>query len=234
MVPSPDACIKPGRLDGRAGTRYAPAMFAMKACSVEGCPLPAFWDRRTCAGHDPDPAALARAVAAHLAASGEHRGLSLSGLTLGDLDLSHRRLEFCDFSRSAFERVNLAGSTLRFAYFDFSTLKGCDFRGTDIDMCVFAGAEIDSCDFSGSEIMHASFLGAQCSAVRFDDSDLYSSRFTGARFRDVDMRNCNLKEVHFDSLGEGASIEDAARLLGEHGLNVRSSNAREAVYGGER
>jgi uncharacterized protein YjbI with pentapeptide repeats len=209
-------------------------MFAITACSVEGCRLPAVWGRAKCASHDPDPAGLARAVADHLVASTEHTGLSLPGVPLRDLDLSNRRFEFCDFSRSTLERLNLSGSRLRFAYFDFSALVGCDFRGTDIDMCVFAGAAIDACDFSGSEIMHSSFLGAACAAVRFGDSDLYSSRFIGATFREVDMRNCNLKEVHFDGLGEDAAAGEIARLLGERGLDVRSSNAREAVYGGER
>lgn len=209
-------------------------MFPMRRCTTAGCGLPAVWDRPTCAAHVPDGPALAGVVAACLAGTAELRGLSLSGLTLQDLDLRGRRLEFCDFGRSRLERLDLSGCRMRFVYFDFAVLSACNLRGADIGMCVFAGAQIDGCDFSGSEVIQANFLGASCRSVQFGDSDLYSSRFIGARFSDVDMRNCNLKEVHFDrpeGLTKDSVLSDALRASG---LDVRSSNAAEAVYGGER
>lgn len=209
-------------------------MFPTRRCTAEGCAFPAVWDRGTCAAHDPDGPALAAAVSAELAGNTELRGLALSGLTLRDLDLRGRRMEFCDLSRTSLEGLNLSGARLRFVYFDFASLRGCDLSGADIGMCVFAGAQIDSCDFSGSEVIQANFLGARLRSVRFADSDLYSSRFIGAGFSDVDMSNCNLKEVHFDRPEGLAADSELAEALRRVGLEVRSSNAREAVYGGER
>jgi uncharacterized protein YjbI with pentapeptide repeats len=208
-------------------------MFRIARCAVAGCDRPATWDLTTCAGHDATPADTVRRALDHTATTRDLRSLSFAGLGLGRIDFSGRKVDYCDFCYASLEGASFAGARMRYAYFDFATMRDCDFRGADIAMCVFAGAELAGCDFSGSEIMQSNFLGASLRSVRFEDSDLYSSRFIGARFGEVDMRNCNLKEVHFDALITEAGQTPAAALAAV-GVDARSSNAGDAVYGGER
>jgi hypothetical protein len=221
----PGLCILPA-------VDYAARMFAIRRCTEPGCRRGTPNGRLKCTLHDPEAVQVSGEAARALLARDNHSDLSLAGLAFDNLNLRGRRMVGSDFSRCTLVDVDLSECTLRYVFFDNATLTRCIFRGANLWMCVFGGATLSECDFTGSDVVQTSFVGANLRATRFDDSDLYSSRFVTARLELVSMRNCNLKEVHFDRPASPAAAR--GEILAQLGVEASESNPGEAVFGGER
>jgi uncharacterized protein YjbI with pentapeptide repeats len=95
-----------------------------------------------------------------------------------------------------------------------------DFTGSTIQNSIFAAALIEEASFSESDLLQCNFMGARLRKTLFDHSNLYGSRFIGASFDEVGMRDCNMKRVCFSR--------------GATGVDFRASNTNEALFVEER
>ena len=129
------------------------------------------------------------------------------------------QIERCDLSGAVLERVRLSCSIFQLVFLDGAVLTDCNFSGAKIRSALFADSRIEGCTFTDCDLVLCNLMGVRCGGTVFDHSNLYGSRFIGARFEKVSMRDCNLTRTFF-TRGQEADID------------FRSSNTNEAIFVG--
>ena len=126
------------------------------------------------------------------AASTALHDLCLGGIEIEAADLSGREITGCDFTGARFTGVSFTGCRILLSFFENACFVGCDFSRAAMQSSLFAGSYLEDCVLEDCELVQVSFLGVRARRVRFDHSNLYDSRFTGADLAGVTMRDCNL------------------------------------------
>ncbi len=103
---------------------------------------------------------------------------NLSEACLGNVDLSHKHMEYANFSKADLSAADLRYADAQHADFHNANLIGADFRGADL-----RGA-----DLRGANLRDASFTGANMCGAKVEVADL----MLAGKFTREDMRGVKL------------------------------------------
>ncbi len=163
----------------------------------------------------PDAAArLRREVQARLAKDEPLADLSLVGVNLTGLDLSHKNLSGLDLSGANLTRAVLKGARLSRAKLEgatlsFASLEEADLEGADLRRAVLEGARLSGAKLSGADLTlvvasKASFEGARGRGVRLVEAKLDAADFSRADLVEADFSMAQAARARF----EGARLQD--------------------------
>jgi uncharacterized protein YjbI with pentapeptide repeats len=192
-------------------------MFDPRPCADKSCNRPALSGSDACIVHTPLAAEHVRRLLQRRDGAVILRDLDLAGIRVEDMDLAATDISGCRLTAATFTRVKLSAAQVHLSFLDRATFEDCDFSGGVLENSVFAGSRLVRCSFQDCEIVQVNFLGIQGQGLTFDHSNLYGSRFIGALFESVSMRDCNLTRTFFDA-PHRASVD------------FHSSNTNEALF----
>ncbi len=191
-------------------------MLRQRPCSAPGCTRTALTELGSCALHCADLPGYTHHIRSLIAGGTPLLGYDISGIDLSGLEAPGARMVGCNVSGVLLENARMPGADFQLVFMDRAELRGADFSGCSIQNSVFAAALIEESTFMESDILLCNFMGAKLRGTRFDHSNLYGSRFIGAAFDAVGMKDCNMTRAYF--------------TRGAAGVDFRASNTNEAVF----
>ncbi|MBK8029517.1 MAG: pentapeptide repeat-containing protein [Chloroflexi bacterium] len=116
--------------------------------------------------------------------------ISMSGLDLSDLDLTHAKLDKSDLSLAKFKGVQLSETSMRGVNLSYASLLYSTVRNVNLQNANLDGASFRSSDLSGSKLS-----GANLRAASLNDCNLTGVDLRAANLRHADLRNATLTDA---------------------------------------
>ncbi len=128
----------------------------------------------------------------------EFEGVTFTGETAINLDLSDRKFIDCIFERCQFSSVKIQGTVIQ------ATFKDCKIEGINFFTAKksLLSVNFDSClirhsSFAELKLAKIKFVGCELHNVDFSDSNLSEADFSNTTFEDCVFRNTDLTKADF-------------------------------------